>query len=107
MSRNITAVAKPLSGTASAPEIPQDVKDDVEAIYAHLTAHPDQEGFAEFANNAEREKFHKDAMLYCRTRAAGVLKFRKLNSKNLPPNQMRFQITADLAANADGQSPTV
>lgn len=107
MARNITAVAKPLAGTASAPEIPQDVKDDVEAIYAHLTANPDQEGFAEFANNAEREQFHKQAMAYCRTRAAGALKFRKLNSKNLPVNQMRFQITADLPANANGQSPTV
>lgn len=105
MAYKVTAVAKPTTaGQASAVEVPQEVKDDVDGIYAHLTAHPDQEGFAEFDTKAEKNTWMNQARVYCKSRAAGALTLRQLPSKHLPENQVRFAITADLPENGARQT---
>jgi hypothetical protein len=101
MAVKITAVASPKPGQGATLEVPQDVKDDIDAIYAHLTANPGTEGFAEFDTDEEVQPWLKFARAYATSREAGALKFRQLPSKHLPANQIRFSLTADLQANGE------
>ena len=101
MAVKITAVASPKPGQSATLEIPQEVKDDIDAIYAHLTANPGTEGFAEFDTADEVAPWLKFARAYSGTREAGALKFRQLPSKHLPDTQIRFSLTADLQANGE------
>lgn len=112
MARVIKAVQSAKPGLGSATEIPDEVKEEIEGLYKHLTEHPDQEGFAEFSDpdpevvKDEVKAWLKQARTYCTTREAGALKFRQLPSKHLQAGQVRFSITADLPANGarEGQA---
>lgn len=103
MAVTITAVVSPKPGQASV-EVPQQVKDDIEAIYAHLRENPGTEGFATFDTAEEVPTWLRQARAYTTTREAGALKFRQLPSKHLPTNQIRFSLTADLPANGERAS---
>jgi len=106
MAVKITAVASPKPGQGATLDIPQDVKDDIDAIYAHLRENPGTEGFAEFDSADEVNKWLAHVRAYVRTREAGALKFRQLPSKHLPDNQLRFSLTADLPENGARNSQT-
>lgn len=95
----ITHVMAPKPGQTSAAEVSQEVKDDVDGLYAYLTENPKEEGRAEFDTLDERKSWIKQVRAYCPTREAGALKFRILPSKSLPITTMRFQLTADLPTN--------
>jgi hypothetical protein len=101
MAVKITAVVSPKPGQGATLEIPQDVKDDIDAIYAHLRDNPGQEGFAEFDTAEEVAPWIRFARAYATSREAGALKFRQLPSKHLPENQIRFSLNADVAANGN------
>jgi len=101
MAVKITAVASPKPGQGATLDIPQEVKDDIDAIYAHLRENPGTEGFAEFDSADEVNKWLSQVRSYVRTREAGALKFRQLPSKHLADTQLRFSLTADLPANGE------
>jgi hypothetical protein len=97
-------MARQSVSAASVTEIPAEVAEEIEGLFAHLTEHPDQEGYGEFDTAEERLTFVKQAKAYCEGREAGILKFRQLPSKNLPATVLRFSLKRDLEANAGAQS---
>lgn len=118
MSYKMTVRVAASAGTASAEDIPQEIKDDLESMYAELRK-GGLEGFVDFSADESGDvpdpatltddqvaEFGKlanvwanQASVYFKTREAGALRFRQLPSKGLPKYQRRFQITADLEAN--------
>jgi hypothetical protein len=121
MPYKMTAVVAAKPGTGSTLDIPQSVKDDLEAIYEHLRTNPGTEGYIDFSADAdgnvpdaekltdkqretavkESAVFLRQASSYAKSREAGALKFRVLPSKHLPDWVKRFQIKADLPANGE------
>jgi hypothetical protein len=92
------------SATAnSTVDVPESVKKDVEDAFKSLKAHPGSELHIAFGDEAERLAWSRQARAYASTREAGALRFRQLNSKNLPDNEGRYQITDDLEANGARQ----
>ena len=104
MSVKITAVLSPKPGQGATIEVPQEVKDDIDAIFTHLSENAGTEGFAEFDSADEVGKWLSQVRAYCRTREAGALKFRQLPSKHLADTQLRFTLARDLPA--DGARET-
>lgn len=107
MSRKIGHVPSPKPGQGATLTIPQEVKDEVDELYAYLRDNPTEEGYAEFdgvsdeAIVKEKAEWLKFARAYCLSREAGALKFRQLPSKHLPASAVRFTITADVPANGE------
>lgn len=99
MGYKMTAVEKPKAGQSSVVEIRDDIKSDVEEMYAFLAANPNTEGNIVFDTVKELKADLRQIRAYCASREAGALKFRQLNSKHLPDTHVRFQITADLPEN--------
>jgi len=99
MAVKITAVVSPKPGQGATIDVPQEVKDDIDAIYTHLSENAGTEGFAEFDSADEVATWLKQVRAYVVSREAGALKFRQLPSKHLPDTQLRFTLTADLPAN--------
>jgi hypothetical protein len=99
MPYTIKTVVAPKPGQAALVEVPQEIRDEVDSLYAHFSEHPDQEGYAEFDTVDELRDWQRLAAAYCKHREAGALRLRKKPSKNLPDTHMRFQITADLEEN--------
>lgn len=90
------------SSTANATvEIDESTKKDVEDAFKQLKEHPGTELHLSFDDEAERLNWTKQARAYCQTRAKGALRFRVLPSNNLPPNEMRLNITDDLEKNGE------
>lgn len=88
------------SATAQASvEVSAEVAKEVEALYAQLLKNPGHEAHIAFKDEDERLSWTRQARQYCTTRPNGALRFRQLPSKNLPENEGRFQITADLEVN--------
>jgi len=74
-------------------DIPQNVKDEVEEIYAALKANPNGRMRAEFDNTAELRVYVAQVTSYCEQRPAGAIRFRKSPIKKLPDHIMEFRIT--------------
>lgn len=90
-------------------DIPQDVKDDVEEVYAYLKANPTgRMRTPAFASKTEMLTWVALVQAYCAVRPAGVLRFRKSPTRNLPENVMDFRITDPLPDNgAEGIAAAV
>jgi len=101
MARQMFTVKSPKSGQASAVEVPQDVKDEIDEVFAHLRQFPDEEGFVRFDSTEERKAWEAQVRTYAATREAGALKFRRLPSKHLPETELRFKLTVDMPANGE------
>jgi len=95
----VKITVRPAPSSATVIDVPDEVKKDVEATYRSLAANPGTEAHLAFKDQDERLLWTRQARAYCQTREAGALRFRQLPSKNLPNNEMRLQITADLEAN--------
>lgn len=94
----VKITVRPAASSATVVDVPAEVKKDVEDTYKTLTANPGTEAHLAFKDEDERLLWTRQARAYCTTREAGALRFRQLPSKNLPDNEMRLQITADLEA---------
>lgn len=90
---------RPAATATATIDVPEEVKKEVEAAYALLLKNPGNEGHAGFETEEERLTWTRQARAYCQTRDKGALRFRQLPSKNLPDNELRFQISNDLEAN--------
>lgn len=95
----VKITVRPSATAQSTIDITDEVKKDVEAAYAQLTANPGTELHLAFKDEEERVTWSRQARAYCQSRPEGALRFRQLPSKNLPDNEMRLQITADLEEN--------
>lgn len=95
----VKITVRPAATATSTVDVPESVKKEVEASYAELLKNPGSEAHAAFADEDERVTWTRQARAYCQTRDKGALRFRQLPSKNLPANEVRFQITADLEEN--------
>ena len=90
------------SATATATiDIPETVKKDVEDSFKQLKANPGTELHLAFDSPDEMALWVKQARDYCKTRDKGALRLRVLPSKNLPPTEVRINITDDLPANGE------
>lgn len=79
-------------------EIPQDVKDYVESVYAAQRKTPGRE-HVEYDTEKELNAEWKLMVDYAAQRKAGVLKIRRSPTRNLPAHVMEFRVTADVEAN--------
>lgn len=104
MARRITAVLSPKPGQGATLDVPEDVKDELDELLAHLLDNPGQEGFAEFDDVKEKKEWIRQARSYGRSREAGAFTFRQLPSKHLPDTQVRFAMTADIIENGQRAS---
>ena len=73
-------------------DIPQDVRDDCEEVYAALKTNPGRMRVA-FDTLAELNTYIAQATAYCRLRPAGPIRFRKSPTRKLPATTMDFRIT--------------
>jgi hypothetical protein len=92
---------RPAANTQATIDIDAQVIKDVESTYASLLKNPGSEVHIGFENEDERISWSRQARAYCTTRPNGALRFRQLPSKNLPVNEGRYQITADLEENGN------
>jgi len=102
MARKLAFIQSTTAGNVIAlDEIPQDVKDEIDATYASI-AKSDGRIRAEFDDEAEALLYCKQAASYC-AQHRPVWKFRRSPTRNLPPTTVDFRVTADVAEN--GQAP--
>lgn len=97
----VKITVRPAATASSTVDIRESTKKEVEDTFAALKANPGSEGHSAFDDEDERVKWTREARAYCQTRAKGALRFRVLPSKNLPVNELRFNITNDLEANGE------
>jgi hypothetical protein len=103
----LKVTVRPAASVASAIEVRPATEKEVEAIFKQLTDEPGSEAFLDFVDKdgkpdeKELTRWSREARAYCKTRKAGALRFRQLPSKELPPHQMRVNITNDLEENGD------
>jgi hypothetical protein len=88
------------TGTVRTPleDIPKDVKDFVEEVYAKQRKRPSRERVP-YDTEAELKAEWKLMVDYCAQRPQGILKVRRSPSKDLPPSTMDIRIVADVEAN--------
>lgn len=89
----VPTTAPGVTALVALDDIPQDVKDEVEEVYANLKANPNGRIRAEFDTPAELRVYVTQVTSYCELRPAGAIRFRKSPTKNLPQNVMDFRIT--------------
>lgn len=80
-------------GTLDIDEIPQEVKDEVEEIYAGLKANPAGRMRIEFDTVGELVLYANQVQSYCSQRPTGAIRFRRSPTKNLPDTAMDFRIS--------------
>ena len=81
-------------------EIPQDVKDFAEEVYAWQRKTSGRERVT-YDNDQERELESRQLASYAAQRPQGVLKYTRSPSKGLPPHAMDFRLSADVEANGN------
>lgn len=79
-------------------EIPQDVVEDVEDVYAALKTNPNGRMQITFKDKAELATFVIQATSYCAQRAAGQIRMRRSPVK-VPENVLAFRVTDLLTEN--------
>lgn len=95
MSRLISVYSKATG--VNAVEIPEDVDKELSELADHLTAHPEQAAHAVFDTAGEAEAFTEQARYWAVTNS---LTFRKVRSKGLPANEVKFSLKAPEAEDA-------
>jgi hypothetical protein len=95
---------QPVPKHAASLEIPDEVRDDLEEVYAALSAQPNHEAHAAFDTEDEKKLFIRMARKYADTREAGALTFRIKPSKNLPVTEIRFQLTTRVAESPENDA---
>ena len=102
MARHV-AYVQSLNTGAVAPlaldDIPKDIRDEVEEMYAGLKANPAGRFRATFDTVEEMAIYTRHVTSYCTVRPNGAIRFRKSPSKGLPENVMDFKITDLQTAN--------
>jgi len=96
MALNFTYVPNQQTSAASTlavDEIPEDVRNDCEAVYAALKQNPNGRMRVEFADKAEALRWIAVASAYCKIRPAGAVRFRRSPTRDLPENVIDFRIT--------------
>lgn len=74
-------------------DIPQEIRNECEEIYAALKSNPNGRMRAEFSTVAELKVYIAQVTAYCVQRPDGPIRFRKSPTRNLPANVMDFRIT--------------
>lgn len=82
--------------TLTVDDIPAEIRQEVEDIYAQLKANPNGRIRAEFEDLAELRQYTRHVTAYCSLRPAGALRFRKSPARGLPENVMDFRIADPL-----------
>lgn len=89
--------------TIPVAEIPDEIKAEVEEVYAALKANPNGRMRAAFDTKQEMLEYQTQVTSYCRQRtvdgAAAPLRFRKSPTKNLPETTMDYRISDPLPDN--------
>lgn len=97
MALNFTFI--PLKGNSSPAntldldDIPQEVKDGVEEVYAALKSNPSGRMGIAFETPVEAQTFIAQVKSYCELRPAGPLYYRKSPVRGAKPNEVFFRIT--------------
>ena len=81
------------SSSVTVDEIPEDVRKDVEAVYAALKTNPNGRMRVTFANKTEALQWIAVASTYCKIRTAGPIRFRRSPTKGLAENVVDFRIS--------------
>lgn len=87
--------ASPTAAVVNVDDIPKDVRDACEEVYATLKANPAGRIAVEFPTKGELAKFISQASAYCTNRPAslgGPIRFRKSPTRGLAETQMEFRI---------------
>lgn len=92
---------RPAATANSTVDVPDEVKKEVEQIFAQLKKSPGTEAHLGWDTEDERLTWTRQARAYCSTREAGALRFRQLPSRNLPATEGRYQVTDDLEKNGE------
>jgi hypothetical protein len=95
----VKITVRPAATATSTVNVRESTKKEVEDTFAMLLKNPGSEAHVAFESEDERLKWTREARAYCATRQNGALRFRVLPSKNLPVNELRFNVTNDLEAN--------
>jgi hypothetical protein len=91
-------------GRSSSPDVPDEVKQDIEDTYAAMLANPGLEANVEFDTENEAKLWVRQVRSYCASREAGALKFRLLPSKHLDATMRRFSLKL-ITSDADDTLP--
>lgn len=106
---NVSASAT--TSTLSLDDIPEDVRTEVEEIYAALKSAPDGRMRVQFDTVDELRQYQRWATAYCAMRPDGAIRFRKSPTRGLPETVIDFRITDLLTENeektADVRAATV
>lgn len=104
-----TATAANGTPTLTLEDIPQDVRDDIEEVYAYLKTNPaGRMRTPKFASKQEALAWQAMAVAYCKVRPAGEIRFRKSPTKGLPDTVFDFRVTDLLPDNGtDGINEAV
>jgi hypothetical protein len=97
----IKITVRPSATATATVDIKESTKKEVEEVFTQLKANPGSEAHIKFDTEDERLQWTKEARAYAQTRRAGALRFRALPSKNLPDNELRFNLTDDLEKNGE------
>jgi len=81
------------SSNVTVDEIPEDVRKDVEAVYAALKTNPNGRMRVSFKSKAEALQWIAVASAYCKIRTEGAIRFRRSPTRDLPENVIDFRIT--------------
>jgi hypothetical protein len=108
MARTVKPVLAASPGQSSTLDIPQDVKDEIDGLWAYMVENPGHEGFVTFdeGDDLEKEKglYLRQVRQYAQTREGGALKFRQLPSKHLKPTEVRFSLARDIPKDGENHS---
>lgn len=92
MARLLSVVPK---STGALVPVPDEVAEELDKMYDHLQANPQEVGHAKFDTEDELKEWVKQAKSWAQGRDDKPT-FRQLKSNTLPENEIRFSITAPL-----------
>lgn len=85
--------AAPTQFVTPLDQIPEQVRKDVEEIYAGMKASPNGRMSATFDTVEEKTQWMAQVKAYCEQRPGGAVRFRVSPVRNAPKNQLDFRIT--------------
>jgi len=89
-----TATAAGGTSALTLEDIPQDIRDDIEEVYAYLKTNPaGRMRTPAFPTKTEALAWQALATAYCKLRPGGEIRFRKSPTKGLPENVFDFRVT--------------
>lgn len=92
--------SKSVPAQLSLEEVPEEVRKEVEEVYATLKTNPGRMRVS-FGTLAEMNTYESQVKAYCKLRPAGEIRFRRSPTKGLPKTTMDFRITDLLTANEE------